>query len=90
MTQLPQPIEAWAARHRPVLAAFGTVLSFAVLFAGTALAASHSGVADGGAVLCGLGALLTSLGLAPRDAVTRPPPGSTSSGCCSSPASRPR
>jgi hypothetical protein len=39
MTQLPQPIEAWAARHRPLLAAFGTVLSFAVLFAGTALAA---------------------------------------------------
>jgi len=58
MTQLPQPIEAWAARHRPLLAAFGTVLSFAVLFAGTALAASHSGAADGEAVLCGLAAIL--------------------------------
>ena len=59
MTQLPQPIEAWAARrHRPLLAAFGTVLSFAVLFAGTALAAYDSGSADGAAVLCGLAAIL--------------------------------
>ena len=59
MTQLPQPIEAWAARrHRPLLAAFGTVLSFVVLFAGTALAAYHSGAADGTAVLCGLAAIL--------------------------------
>ena len=58
MTQLPQPIEAWAARHRPLLTAFGTVLSFAVLFAGTALAAYHSGEADATAVLCGLAAIL--------------------------------
>ncbi len=58
MTQLPQPIEAWAARHRPLLAAFGTVLSFAVLFGGTALAAYHSGASDGAAVLCGLAAIL--------------------------------
>jgi hypothetical protein len=58
MTQLPHPIEAWTARHRPLLAAFGTVLSFAVLFGGTALAAYHSGASDGAAVLCGLAAIL--------------------------------
>ena len=58
MTQLPQPFEAWTARHRPLLAAFGTVLSFAVLFGGTALAAHHSGVSDGAAVLFGLAVLL--------------------------------
>ena len=39
-------------------AAFGTALSFAVLFGATALAAYHSGVADGTAVLCGLAAIL--------------------------------
>jgi hypothetical protein len=58
MTQLSQPFEAWTTRHRPLLAAFGTVLSFAVLFGGTALAAYHSGASDGAAVLFGLAALL--------------------------------
>jgi hypothetical protein len=58
MTKLPQPIEAWATRHWPVLTAFGYALSFAVLFGGTALAAYHSDVADGTAVLCGAAAIL--------------------------------
>ena len=59
VTELPQPIEAWATRHWPVLTAFGYVLSFAALFGGTALAAYHSDVADGMAVLlCGAAAIL--------------------------------
>jgi uncharacterized membrane protein YuzA (DUF378 family) len=58
MTELPQPIEAWTTRHRPVLTAFGYALLFAVLFAGTVLAAYHSDLADGTAVLCGAAALL--------------------------------
>jgi uncharacterized membrane protein YuzA (DUF378 family) len=51
VTELPQPIEAWATRHWPVLTAFVYALSLAVLFGGTALAAYHSDVANGTAVL---------------------------------------
>src|SRR5262245_17280958 len=59
VTELPPPIAAWAARHWPVLTAFGYALSFAVLFAGTALAAYRSDVADQtAALLCGAAAIL--------------------------------
>src|SRR5262245_45020526 len=59
VTELPPPIAAWAARHWPVFAAFGYALSFAVLFAGTALAAYRSDVADQtAALLCGAAAVL--------------------------------
>ena len=42
-------IEAWAGRNWPVLAAFGHVLAFTILFGGVALAAYVSGFADGAA-----------------------------------------
>src|SRR5262245_44726696 len=59
MTDLPQPIAAWATRHWPVLTAFGYALSFALLFGGTALAAYHADVADQtAALLCGAAAIL--------------------------------
>jgi uncharacterized membrane protein YuzA (DUF378 family) len=59
VTELPQPIEAWATRHWPVLSAFGHALSFAVLFGGTALVAYDSDVADAtAALLCGAAAIL--------------------------------
>src|SRR5262249_49267404 len=59
VTDLPQPIAAWATRHWPVLTAFGYALSFAVLFGGTALAAYHADAADGlGALLTGAVAIL--------------------------------
>src|SRR5215216_3564446 len=84
VTKLPQPIEAWATRHWPVLSAFGYALSFAVLFGGTALAAYHSDVTDGMAVLlCGVAAILFAklyVRIAPRlqrliDALRPPKPG---------------
>jgi hypothetical protein len=59
MTELPEPIGAWASRHWPVLTAFGYALSFVVLFAGTASAAYHADVADQtAALLCGVAAIL--------------------------------
>src|SRR5262245_38684777 len=59
MTELPEPIGAWASRHWPVLTAFGYALSFVVLFAGTASAAYHADVADQtAALLCGAAAIL--------------------------------
>jgi uncharacterized membrane protein YuzA (DUF378 family) len=59
VSELAEPIEAWACRHWPLLTAFGYALSFVVLFGGTALAAYHSGVADGtAALLCGAAAIL--------------------------------